>query len=94
MVCDSNLAIYKEMTSSPALVESFWPHTDPSSFPNHYKYHISDDHTALQAAGIPSMLLIDFDYPYYDTDQDSAEKCSPASLESVGTALTRYLYSL
>lgn len=43
---------------------------------------ILDDHTALEAAGIPSQLLIDFDYPYFHTTKDTLDKCSAESLET------------
>ena len=57
-------------------------------------YPISDDHTALQSAGIPSFLVIDFDYePYFNTTQDTIDKCSVDSLQTVGRTLLQYLYA-
>ncbi len=57
-------------------------------------YAISDDHTALQEAGIPSFLVIDFDYePYFNTTQDTIDKCSVDSLQTVGRTLLQYLYA-
>jgi glutaminyl-peptide cyclotransferase len=56
-------------------------------------YPISDDHTALTAAGIPSLLVIDFEYdPWFNTTQDTIDKCSAASLGAVGRTLLHYLY--
>jgi hypothetical protein len=58
----------------------------PTAFP------ISDDHTALILAGIPSILVIDFEYdPWFNTTQDTIDKCSAASLADVGRTLLRYL---
>jgi Zn-dependent M28 family amino/carboxypeptidase len=55
-------------------------------------YPISDDHTSLMEAGIPSFLVIDFDYePWFNTTGDTLDKCDPQSLEAVGRTLTRYL---
>ena len=55
-------------------------------------YTISDDHTNLQQAAIPSFIIIDFDYePYYNTLQDTPDKCSTHSLEAVGRTLLQYL---
>jgi glutaminyl-peptide cyclotransferase len=57
-------------------------------------YPISDDHTALTRAGIPSLLVIDFEYdPWFNTTQDTIDKCSAASLADVGRTLLRYLYA-
>jgi glutaminyl-peptide cyclotransferase len=57
-------------------------------------FPISDDHTALTAAGIPSLLVIDFEYdPWFNTTQDTIDKCSAASLADVGRTLLRYLYA-
>ena len=56
-------------------------------------YTIEDDHTNLQAAAIPSFIIIDFEYePYYNTLQDTPDKCSTQSLEAVGRTLLQYLY--
>lgn len=40
-----------------------------------------DDHISLSQAGIPSLLLLDFDYPYFNTTQDTYDKCSVDSLK-------------
>ena len=55
---------------------------------------ISDDHTALQEAGIPSFLVIDFEYePFFNTTQDTIDKCSEAALNGVGRTTLRYIYA-
>jgi Zn-dependent M28 family amino/carboxypeptidase len=41
--------------------------------------------------GIPAALLIDFDYPYWHTTQDTADKVSPESLQGVGAVLQVWL---
>jgi Zn-dependent M28 family amino/carboxypeptidase len=57
-------------------------------------YPVSDDHTALTLAGIPSLLVIDFEYdPWFNTTQDTIDKCSAASRADVGRTLLRYLYA-
>ena len=101
MVCDKDLKLQPEPSSlASALpeVKKFWSigsRIAPSVFsPEPTAYPISDDHTALQQAGIPSFLVIDFDYePYFNTTQDTIEQCSVQSLETVGRTLLRYLYS-
>ncbi len=100
MVCDKDLTIYKEGSSvqhAPELVDRFWrisSRTWPEIFKNQVRYTIGDDHTPLQIKGIPSMLIIDFEYPPFHTTEDIADKCSAASLEVVGKSLVDYLSSL
>ena len=50
---------------------------------------IGDDHVPFNAAGIPAIDLIDFDYPYWHTLGDTADKCSPQSLKAVGDVLAK-----
>ncbi len=52
---------------------------------------VLDDHLALNDAGIPTIDLIDFDYPYWHTADDLPENCSPRSLEQVGKVVTAWL---
>jgi hypothetical protein len=42
-------------------------------------------------AGIPAIDIIDFDYPYYHTSQDTLDKVSPESLEVIGNTLIHWL---
>ena len=102
MVCDKNLDIYPEPSSlaaAPAQVSTFWDigrTIAPSAFlsiPS--KSPIGDDQTALNQVGVPSFLVIDFDYsPWFNTTQDTIDKCSPESLQDVGRTLLQYLYTL
>ncbi|CCD90964.1 conserved exported hypothetical protein [Bradyrhizobium sp. ORS 375] len=101
MVCDKDLKLQPEPSSLHSAlpeVKKFWSigsRIAPQAFsPEPTSYPISDDHTALQQAGIPSFLVIDFDYePYFNTTQDTIEQCSAQSLEAVGRTLLRYLYT-
>src|SRR5690606_3947970 len=52
---------------------------------------ILDDHLMLNRAGIPAVVLIDFEYPYRHTTGDTVERCAPESLAAVGTVLLRLL---
>ncbi len=54
---------------------------------------IEDDHLALNEAGIPTIDLIDFQYPHWHTVQDTPDKCSPESLAAVGKVLVHVLYT-
>jgi Zn-dependent M28 family amino/carboxypeptidase len=46
-----------------------------------------DDHTPFVEAGIPAIDIIDFDYPYWHTVQDTPDKVSAESLHIVGDTL-------
>ncbi len=100
MVCDKDLNIYYEKNSlNKASLETYKlfdiaNNLYPDSFHKETKYSINDDHTALNNIGIPSVLLIDFDYKYYNTNNDTQDKCSAESLDKVGASILKYIYSL
>jgi glutaminyl-peptide cyclotransferase len=101
MVCDRNLDLSPEPSSlsyAKSEVTRFWnigASIAPQSFlPIPTRYPIGDDQDALAAAGIPSFLVIDFDYdPWFNTTKDTIDKCSSNSLEAVGRTLLTYLYA-
>lgn len=53
---------------------------------------IMDDHVPLIQAGIPMVDIIDFTYPHWHTLEDTVDKCSPKSLEIVGTLVLSVIY--
>lgn len=100
MVGDRDLQIYKETNSvlaAPDLVEKVWRVAGELGyrkyFPNAQKYTIIDDHIPLIEAGVPCIDLIDFDYPYWHTLQDTVDKCSAQSLQIVGEVVAAVVYS-
>lgn len=101
MVCYRDLKLKPELSSVAYARDQtvkFWSIGSaiaPAAFPGTpTPYPISDDHTALTLAGIPSLLVIDFEYdPWFNTTQDTIDKCSAASLADVGRTLLRYLYA-
>ncbi|HXQ38427.1 MAG TPA: M28 family peptidase, partial [Anaerolineales bacterium] len=52
-----------------------------------YRHSMIDDHTPFLEAGMPAIDIIDFDYPYWHTTQDTPDKVSAESLEIVGKTL-------
>jgi glutaminyl-peptide cyclotransferase len=90
MVGDADLDIFYEVTSlrqAPALTREIWhlaAELGIEAFHPTPKYTIVDDHSPLQTLGIPAVLLIDYDYPYWHTRADTMDKVSEESLESVG----------
>ncbi len=97
MVGDSNLNIYKERNSNQGMVDSIWSQAASlgysENFIDQYKYSMLDDHTPFLNAGIPAVDIIDFDYPYWHTTQDTLDKVSARSLEIVGDTLWHWLVS-
>lgn len=63
------------------------------TFIDSVKYTVVDDHLSLNAGGVPAIDLIDFDYPYWHSDKDTPDKCSPQSLENVGKLLAYIAYN-
>jgi Zn-dependent M28 family amino/carboxypeptidase len=53
---------------------------------------IIDDHLPLIQAGLNAVDLIDFDYEYWHTLEDTPDKCSPESLQAVGDVLMHYIW--
>ena len=99
MVCDKDLRIYKEQSSvqnAQSQADAFWSiaqKVDSHVFQDKVGQSVQDDHTPLNRAGIPSFLLIDFEYPPYHTTGDTLDKCSAKSLETVAHAVFDYAYS-
>jgi hypothetical protein len=97
MVGDSDLNIYRELNSDPRLTDGIWKVAAKlgygDKFLNTTKYRILDDHIPFLNAGVPSVDIIDFDYPYWHTSEDTPDKVSSESLQSVGETLMEWLNS-
>ena len=91
MVADKDQQFYYEANSqafAPEVVERVW-HTAADLgygriFIPGVKHTLIDDHVALQKAGIHAIDVVDFDYPYWHTTEDTIDKVSAASLQVVG----------
>lgn len=95
MIGDADLNIYKERNSDPNLTDSIWEVAKglgyESKFIPEYKHSMLDDHTPFLEAGIPAADIIDFDYPYWHTVQDTPDKVSAESLQAVGETLRTWV---
>jgi len=91
MIGDADLNIYKEQNSTPELTDEIWATAKSLGYENQfipeYKFSMLDDHTPFLEAGIPAVDIIDFDYPYWHTIEDTPDKVSAESLEAVGKTL-------
>jgi len=77
-------------------VEEVWgiaQKNDIAGFIPQEKYSILDDHIPFIERGINMIDLIDFDYPFWHTLQDTPDKCSKESLGAVGRLLLIFVYS-
>ena len=95
MVGDADQQLYLEGNSDPALQRELWEiaatlgYTE--TFRSEYRWTMYDDHIPFARRGIPAVDIIDFDYPYWHTTQDTPDKVSPESLERVGRVLEVWL---
>lgn len=98
MVGDKDLQIFKEGNSAkffPALVDSIWEigiEVAPLVFIPAIKYYIVDDHISLIKYGIRAINIIDFDYPYWDSKEDTIDKCSKESLDTMYKFILKIVY--
>jgi glutaminyl-peptide cyclotransferase len=95
MIGDADQNIYIERNSDPQLAQEIWDIAAELGYGQSFipkpKYSMLDDHTPFLQAGIPAVDIIDFDYPYWHTTEDTVDKVSAASLEAVGKTLQEWL---
>jgi glutaminyl-peptide cyclotransferase len=87
MIGDRNLNIRRDSNSTKWLTDLVWTSARKlgyaSSFPNE-ETTIDDDHMPFVRAGVPSVDIIDLDYPAWHTVQDDLDHVSARSLQTVG----------
>lgn len=91
MVGDKDLRIPREgysVANAPEVVQRVWQTADRLGYgrvflPN-VGQSLTDDHVPLQQAGLRAINVIDFDYPYHHTTEDTIDKVSAESLQIVG----------
>ncbi|PKO18329.1 MAG: hypothetical protein CVU39_02515 [Chloroflexi bacterium HGW-Chloroflexi-10] len=95
MIGDKDLNIYYEKNSDKTLQEEIWSIAKDlgyeDSFIPEFKFAILDDHIPFVNKGIVAIDIIDFDYPYWHTSQDTMDKISGESLEKVGKTIYHWL---
>lgn len=97
MIGDKNLNIRQETNSTPFLRKLFWSTATELGyqvyFPNE-AIATEDDHIPFLKMGVPSIDIIDFDYPPWHTDNDTMDKLSAKSLEIIGTVTLEVVHRL
>jgi Zn-dependent M28 family amino/carboxypeptidase len=98
MLGDADLNIHYERNSDPVLSAQIWQKAAELGYEEYFipspKYSILDDHTPFLNAGIPAVDIIDFDYPYHHTIEDTPDKVSADSLKAVGDTVRAWLEKL
>jgi hypothetical protein len=91
MVGDKDLQIHQEGNSlafAPEVVRSVWRVAAARGYERQFvpdvRHTLTDDHVALQKVGIHAIDVVDFDYPYWHTTEDTIDKVSAESLQIVG----------
>lgn len=101
MVGDRDLGIPRERSSDAPpsrwlddLVFEVGRRRAPGVFSDRVRSTITDDHSPLQQLGIPAVLIIDLDYPYWHTQADTLDKISADSLATVGSVVIESLHRI
>ena len=98
MVGDKDLTLPIERyswTANSEFTEAIWNRASTlglGPFQQRLGNAIMDDHVPLINVGIPMVDIIDFNYPYWHTIEDTVDKCSPKSLEVVATLVISIVY--
>ena len=99
MVGDRELDIHPEQGSAGraanlvAMVLEGARATGARSFHEQPRHRLTDDHVPLLAAGVPAVVVIDFDYGAWHTHRDRTDQVSAESLAEVSRVAAWLVYS-
>lgn len=94
MLGDKNLQVYMEQNSNREINKEIWgvaKELGYTQFIPVYRHSVIDDHLPFIDAGIKAVDVIDIDYPYWHTTQDTLDKISANSLKAVGDTILKWL---
>ena len=95
MVGGENPTFYMDGNSNLDLRTSIWNTAAKLGYKDSFipsvKYNILDDHIPFIQDGIPAVDIIDIDYKYWLTTEDTPDKISSKSLQMVGNVLSTWL---
>ena len=94
MVGDRSLGITLPSDSPAEMSRDIFAAAEALKLRNYITYlgrELIDDHAPLNAIGIPTLDIIDFDYPWWHTADDTMDKISAHSLQTVGSVAMYYL---
>jgi Zn-dependent M28 family amino/carboxypeptidase len=94
MIADRNLDISREEKSTPWLTDAIWSAARRLNRPEFLQQStpIEDDHDEFLDAGVPSVDIIDLDYPHaWHEATDDLQHVSAKSMQAVGDVLLEAL---
>ena len=94
MVGDRSLGITLPSDSPAEMARDIFAAAEALKLRNYFTYlsqELIDDHVPLNAIGIPTLDIIDFDFPWWHTADDTMDKISAQSLQTVGAVALYYL---
>jgi len=93
MIADRNLTIRRDSNSTEWLTDIVWStarRLKQDAFMQE-PTRVEDDHLPFLAAGVPSLDIIDLDYPQWHTANDTLDAVSARSMQVVGDVLVASL---
>lgn len=97
MIGDKNLGLVRDANSTDWLTNLVWDTARKNGLGGILSAHLTaveDDHIPFLDAGIPSVDVIDLDYPPWHTEADTLDKISAESMEKVGRLVLAVLPAL
>jgi hypothetical protein len=95
MIGDQDQQILWEGFSTDWMRQTVWDVAGELGYSEHFipriGPHLIDDHRPFLNQGIPALDMIDFDYPYWHTTEDTCDKLSVDSLTRVGRVVEETL---
>jgi hypothetical protein len=94
MVGDRSLNITLPADSPAAMARDIFAAAEALKLRSYFSYfdrELTDDHVPLNAIDVPTIDIIDFDFPPWHTAGDTMDKISAPSLQIVGSVALYYL---
>lgn len=95
MVGDKSLGITLPLDSPAKMARDIFAAADALQCRDRFTYfdhgNITDDHTPLNSIEIPTIDLIDFEYPPWHTAEDTIDKIGAESMQTIGRVVIYYL---
>ena len=94
MVGDRSLTITLPADSPAEMARDIFASAEALKLRSYFTYlsrELIDDHTPLNAIGIPTIDVIDFDFAWWHTADDTMDKVNAESLQIVGSVAAYYL---
>ena len=88
MIGDRSLGITLPPDSPSAMARDIFAAAEALKVRKYFSYmdrNLIDDHTPLNAVGVSTIDIIDFDYPWWHTADDTLDKVSAQSLQITGS---------